>query len=116
MSTRDPKEYEATVDEIVPQADAPSRSFLVKAALPQAEGLFEGMFGRLRIPVGSTTSPLSADAAVQQRWGSWSLSRWCTGDTVAATHDSDRTTGDAGTCGSAQRSARWRRGGDSVRA
>ena len=46
------REVESTVDEIVPQADAPSRSFLVKASLPRSENLFEGMFGRLRIPSG----------------------------------------------------------------
>lgn len=40
---------EATIDEIVPQADSPSRSFLVKASIPQSEGLYEGMFGRLRV-------------------------------------------------------------------
>lgn len=45
-------EIEATVDEIVPQADAPSRSFLVKVSLPRSENLYEGMFGRLRIPAG----------------------------------------------------------------
>lgn len=43
----------ATIDEIVPQADAPSRSFLVKAAVPRADGLYEGMFGRLLIPAGT---------------------------------------------------------------
>ncbi len=47
------KEYQATIDEIVPQADSPSRSFLVKASLPQSGDLYEGMFGRLRIPAGS---------------------------------------------------------------
>ncbi|MCA9246722.1 MAG: efflux RND transporter periplasmic adaptor subunit [Planctomycetales bacterium] len=46
------REVESTIDEIVPQADAPSRSFLVKASLPRSDDLFEGMFGRLRIPVG----------------------------------------------------------------
>lgn len=46
------REVEATIDEIVPQADAPSRTFLVKASLPQADDLYEGMFGRLRIPSG----------------------------------------------------------------
>lgn len=46
------REFETTVDEIVPQADAPSRSFLVKASLPHDEDLYEGMFGRLLIPAG----------------------------------------------------------------
>lgn len=46
------KEFPAVVDEIVPQADAPSRSFLVKASVPRSDDLYEGMFGRLRIPAG----------------------------------------------------------------
>lgn len=46
------REVESTIDEIVPQADAPSRSFLVKASIPRSDDLFEGMFGRLRIPAG----------------------------------------------------------------
>lgn len=46
------REYIATIDEIVPQVDAPSRTFLIKAGLPQADDLYEGMFGRLRIPSG----------------------------------------------------------------
>ena len=46
------RQIKATVDEIVPQAEAASRSFLVKVSLPQSEDLFEGLFGRLRIPVG----------------------------------------------------------------
>lgn len=46
------REVESTIDEIVPQADAPSRSFLVKASIPGSDDLFEGMFGRLRIPAG----------------------------------------------------------------
>jgi RND family efflux transporter MFP subunit len=42
----------ATLREIVPQADAASRSFLVKAAIEPAPDLYEGMFGRLRIEGG----------------------------------------------------------------
>ena len=41
----------AVIDEIVPQAEAASRSFLVKVKLPRYEDLFEGMSGRLTIPV-----------------------------------------------------------------
>ncbi|MHC4177973.1 MAG: efflux RND transporter periplasmic adaptor subunit [Planctomycetota bacterium] len=40
------------IDEIVPQADAVSRSFLVKVAVPQSDDLYENMFGRLRILPG----------------------------------------------------------------
>jgi RND family efflux transporter MFP subunit len=46
------RKVESTIDEIVPQADAPSRSFLVKASVPRSDDLFEGMFGRLHIPAG----------------------------------------------------------------
>lgn len=41
----------ARVDEIVPYADARSRTFLVKAALPALEQLYSGMFGKLLIPM-----------------------------------------------------------------
>lgn len=60
------REFETTVDEIVPQADAPSRSFLVKASLPRDEDLYEGMFGRLLIPAGVRRHLcLNADAIVR---------------------------------------------------
>ncbi len=47
------QDFEATIDEIVPQADAASRSFLVRASLPRSDNLYEGMYGRLQIPAGS---------------------------------------------------------------
>lgn len=60
------REFAATIDEIVPQADAPSRSFLVKASLPRSEELYEGMFGRLRIPAGERRHLcLATDALVR---------------------------------------------------
>ncbi len=46
------KEVESVVDEIVPQAELASRSFLVKVRLPRSEELFEGMSGRLLVPAG----------------------------------------------------------------
>jgi RND family efflux transporter MFP subunit len=46
------RDVEATVREIVPQADAASRSFLVKSAIEYSPELYEGMFGRLIIPGG----------------------------------------------------------------
>jgi RND family efflux transporter MFP subunit len=46
------KTFTATIDEIVPQADAASRTFLVKASFPQSDNLYEGMYGRLQIPAG----------------------------------------------------------------
>jgi RND family efflux transporter MFP subunit len=48
----DNKEFLATVDEIVPQAEAASRSLMVKVKLPPSPELIEGMFGRLMIPAG----------------------------------------------------------------
>jgi RND family efflux transporter MFP subunit len=60
------KEYEATIDEIVPQADSPSRSFLVKASLPQSGDLYEGMFGRLRIPAGTRRHLCLATPAIDR--------------------------------------------------
>jgi len=38
-----------SVDEIVPIADPVSRSILVKVSLPETEGLYPGMFGKLKI-------------------------------------------------------------------
>lgn len=45
------RDLTGTVAQRIPQAVAASRSFLVKVDLPNVEGLFEGMFGRLKIPV-----------------------------------------------------------------
>ncbi len=42
---------ETDVEEIIPYADPQTRTFLVKAALPFINGLYPGMFGKLRIPV-----------------------------------------------------------------
>jgi len=41
--------------EVVPAADPRTRSFLVKVDLPEVEGLYPGMFGRLMIPVGTVS-------------------------------------------------------------
>jgi len=46
------KTVTAVVDEKVPQAEATSRSFLIKVRMPRLEGMYEGMFGRLMIPAG----------------------------------------------------------------
>ncbi len=57
---------EAVIDQIVPQADAPSRSFLVKATLPRTDDLYEGMFGRLLIPAGVRRHLCLATDAIQE--------------------------------------------------
>lgn len=59
------RDVEARVDEIVPQAEAASRSLLVKVALTESEGLYEGMFGRLLIPGGVRRHLCLATAAIQ---------------------------------------------------
>jgi RND family efflux transporter MFP subunit len=56
----------ATIDEIVPQVDAASRSFLVKAALPPSAGLYEGIFGRLLIPAGTRRHLCLATDAIRR--------------------------------------------------
>jgi len=40
------------VAEIIPAADPRSRTFRVRFDLPASEGVYPGMFGRLRVPVG----------------------------------------------------------------
>jgi len=57
---------EGTVEEIVPSADPVSRSFLVKVALPVIEGLYPGMFGRLRIRLEERPTVLIPLSAVSQ--------------------------------------------------
>jgi len=47
---------QARVEEIVPSADPRTRTFIVKAALPEREGVYPGMFGRLLVPLGERTA------------------------------------------------------------
>lgn len=54
------------VDEIVPQAEAGSRTFLVKIGLPKQEGIFTGMFGRAIIPAGTRKRVVVPDGAVER--------------------------------------------------
>ena len=60
------REFAATLDEKVPQALAASRSFLVKVKLPPSDDLFEGMFGRLRIPAGDRPHLCLHKATIQR--------------------------------------------------
>lgn len=55
---------EAVVDEMEPLADPVTRSFLVKARLPEAPGLYPGMFGRLLVPLGEREAVIVPEAAV----------------------------------------------------
>ncbi len=45
------KEMTGTVEEVVPSADPASRTVTVKVAIPREEGIFPGMYGRIRIPL-----------------------------------------------------------------
>ncbi len=60
------RDVEATVDERVPQAEAASRSFLVKVALPKSADMYEGMFGRLKIPAGTRRYLCLAKTAIDR--------------------------------------------------
>ena len=55
----------AKVEQIVPTADPATRTFLVKATLPQAPELFAGMYGRLLIPLGKRPAVLISARAIQ---------------------------------------------------
>ncbi len=44
---------EGVVEEIVPSADIASRTFIAKVSVPCQVGLYEGMFGRIVIPIGT---------------------------------------------------------------
>ncbi len=55
---------EATIEEIVPYADPQTRTFLVKAALPDTPGVYPGMFGRLLIPSKEEETLLIPQAAL----------------------------------------------------
>ena len=60
------KTVDALVEEIVPYADPSSRTFLVKASIPQMEGLYPGMFGKLLIPVKTRNVVVIPHDAVRQ--------------------------------------------------
>jgi membrane fusion protein (multidrug efflux system) len=60
------EKLEGKVEEIVPQAEAGSRSFLVKVALPKRKNLYPGMFGRLLLPAGTVKRVLVPQRAVSR--------------------------------------------------
>ncbi len=57
---------EGVIEEIVPTADPRTRTFMVKAALPKVTGIYPGMFGRLRIPVGQRQAMLVPRQALKR--------------------------------------------------
>ena len=63
----------ATISEIVPEAQAESRSFQVKVTGPCPPNIYSGMFGRIFIPLGEEEVLVVPPQAVH---GSVSLTRW----------------------------------------
>jgi membrane fusion protein (multidrug efflux system) len=59
------RECQATVSEIVPEAQAASRSFTVKVTGPCPPGAYSGMFGRIFIPLGEEEIVAVPAAAVE---------------------------------------------------
>ncbi|MEQ8787822.1 MAG: efflux RND transporter periplasmic adaptor subunit [Pirellulaceae bacterium] len=57
---------QATVSEIVPQAEAASRSFAVKVTGPCPPGVYSGMFGRLMLPLEDEELIVVPAAAVRR--------------------------------------------------
>lgn len=55
---------DAAIEEILPYADPHTRTFLVKATLPSAKGVYPGMFGRLLIPLDPEPAILIPQAAL----------------------------------------------------
>lgn len=60
------KECEGRIEEIVPRAEAASRSFEVKVSGPCPPGVYPGMFGRIRIPLDPQTVIHIPESAVQR--------------------------------------------------
>jgi HlyD family secretion protein len=56
----------ARVEEIIPYADPKTRTFLVKAILPEMEGLYPGMYGKLLIPFKTTEAILIPPGAIHR--------------------------------------------------
>ncbi|RJP63946.1 MAG: efflux RND transporter periplasmic adaptor subunit [Candidatus Abyssobacteria bacterium SURF_17] len=59
------KDLEGTIVEIVPASDASSRSFTARISIPQSEPVYPGMYGRIRLPVGSAEAILIPPEAVE---------------------------------------------------
>lgn len=57
---------EGDLEEIVPSAEAASRTFLVKVNIPAAEGLYPGMFGRLHVPLGERKAVMIPKSAIRR--------------------------------------------------
>lgn len=59
-------ELAGKVEELVPAADVSSRTFLVRVGIPAGPGLYPGMFGRLRVPLGKRRAVLVPKNAIRR--------------------------------------------------
>lgn len=59
-------ETQATISEVVPQADSATHSFEVKVKGALPEGIYSGMFGRLKLPLGTEEAILVPKSAITQ--------------------------------------------------
>ncbi len=75
----------ATVREVVPQADAGSRSFQVKVSGPCPPGIYSGMFGRLMLPLGDEELLIVPQTAIR-RVGQLTLVDVVTDDVLVRRH------------------------------
>jgi multidrug efflux pump subunit AcrA (membrane-fusion protein) len=57
---------EAVIDEIIPSIDPLTRTFLVKAGLPESEDVYPGMYGKLLIPYRKVPVILVPQKAVRR--------------------------------------------------
>lgn len=57
-------ETQATISEVVPQADSATHSFEVKVKGPLPEGIYSGMFGRLKLPLGTEEAILVPKSSI----------------------------------------------------
>ncbi|MFP4193651.1 MAG: efflux RND transporter periplasmic adaptor subunit [Desulfobacterales bacterium] len=60
------KTVEARVEEMIPYADPQTRTFLVRAGLPEIKGAYPGMYGKLMIPYKETQVILVPRKAVRR--------------------------------------------------
>ena len=57
---------EATISELVPEADVASRSFTVKVTGPCPPGAYSGMFGRLKLPLADEEVLVAPESAIRR--------------------------------------------------
>jgi RND family efflux transporter MFP subunit len=60
------KIFEGSIEEIVPASDAASRTFLARVSIPEREGVYPGMYGRIWLPVGEKEAVCVPPDAIQR--------------------------------------------------